>query len=200
MGYKKLLNKEQQKYLREIIPGRPGINVIVIMGWKFGIYLTKQQFKSYKVNHRLGISGFTGQFRKGHIPANKGKKFPGSNIGGKTKFQKGHRPVNYLPIGTELMKGDGYIWVKIGEPNKWKQKHILLWQRENGPIPKGKVITFLDGDHAHCSLDNLMLITRSENARMNQNHLYQKDKELTKIGIGIAKIYAAMGQRKGSGK
>lgn len=121
-----------------------------------------------------------GRFKKGQIPFNKGLKGV-YNVGGNiTSFKKGNRPHNYLPIGTELMRDDGYIWVKIADPNKWKQKHRLIWEEVFGPIPKGKSIVFKNQNKEDISLDNLILINKATLLRMNRKscflnkHLLQK--------------------------
>lgn len=40
--------------------------------------------------------------------------------------------VNTKPVGTERKRADGYIWVKIAEPNTWKEKHVLLYESVHG--------------------------------------------------------------------
>lgn len=50
----------------------------------------------------------------------------------------------------------------------WIEEHRQLWQSTHGPQPAGTVIVFIDGDHDHLSLDNLALLTRAEQARLNQ--------------------------------
>lgn len=103
------------------------------------------------------------------------------------------------------MLSDGYIWVKVDDKPKvkkqvnWKQKHKLIWEEANGPLPEGYVLTFLDGDHTNCELSNLAMIKRGENATMNRMGLYSKNKELTETGIAIAKLVNAKNQKKKSG-
>lgn len=134
------------------------------------------------------------QFKKGHVPFNKGKK----GIGGwkPTQFKKGNKPWNYKPVGTERINGDGYVDVKIADPKTWKGKHILVWEEANGPVPTGYVVIFADGNKLNVTLDNLLLISRQELAVMNKRGLITKDAELTKTGIAIADIYLKIGERK----
>jgi len=159
----------------------------------FGTDYTHSQLKSYYANHKLN-SGQDGRFQKGHVPANKGKK----GVGGwePTQFKKGHKPWNYRPVGTERVNGDGYVDIKIADPNKWKGKHILIWEAANGPVPKGHVIIFGDGNKLNFGIDNLILVSRAQLARLNQNNLIQNDAELTRTGIIIADIYSKIGERK----
>lgn len=141
------------------------------------------------IRGRLKIdSGLTGRFEKGHVPPNKGRKgyhSPGSEKGW---FQKGHRPWNHNEVGDEAWTTDGYLKIKIAEPNKWKMKHVLEWEKVNGPIPEGKMITFLNGDHADCRPENLALITNTENLIMNNMKIRSSDPDVTKTGITVAKL------------
>lgn len=163
---------------------------------KFGTDYSRKQITAYCKNHGLS-SGLTGQFPKGHVPQNKGKKgvcAPGCEKG---HFRKGHTPANKLPIGTILAKSDGYVWQKIGEGSRdWKQLHILRWEEAHGPVPDGCCIIFRDGDRQNCDLDNLAIVTRGENAVMNKNGLRPESPEYMDSAILIAKIKIEANKRK----
>jgi hypothetical protein len=121
----------------------------------------------------------------------------GLQIGGEeTQFKKGNRPHNYKPVGTERVNGEGYVDVKIADPNKWRSKHILIWEKENGPVPKGHVIIFGDGNRLNLELDNLILVSRKQLAILNKNNLIQKDADLTRTGIIVADIYRKINEQK----
>lgn len=189
----RLFNDEQEKYFVSIYKGTDYRTIVEKMKSKFGLELTSMQVKSYLGNHKLS-TGLNGQFPKGHIPYNAGKRFPGKINSG--CFVKGNQPHNHNPVGTELMKADGYIWRKIAEPNKWHQSHRLLWEEYNGPIPSGCNVIFLDGNRECIELDNLALITKAEGARLNQNKLITSDRELTRSGVAVAKLMNVIGKRK----
>lgn len=161
----------------------------------FGTSYTHIQLKGYYANHKIN-SGVTGYFPKGHIPANKGKKGVSYDGMKATQFKKGHMPHNYKPVGTERVNGDDYVDIKIADPNKWKGKHILVWEAANGPVPKGHVIVFGDGNRRNFDPDNLLLVSRAQLARLNQNNLIQNDAELTKAALVIADIRNKIGERK----
>lgn len=164
----------------------------------FGTDYTHSQLKGYYANHKLN-SGLDGRFPKGNIPANKGKKGISYEGCKATQFKKGNRPANWVPIGTERISKDGYIEVKVadGKLNKnWKAKHIQVWETANGPIPRGHVVIFGDGDKRNFNPNNLLLVSRAQLARLNQNNLIQNDVELTKTGIIIADIYSKISERK----
>lgn len=148
-------------------------------------------------------SGRTGRFSKGLIPWNKGIKglsFPGMKA---TQFKPGNKPSNWRPLGSERVSKDGYIEVKVadGRLNKnWKAKHILLWEEHHGrTVPPGYAVIFGDGDKRNFDIDNLLLVSRAQLARMNQRGLIYDNAELTKTGVIIADIYNKIGERKRSG-
>jgi hypothetical protein len=190
----KFFSPEQSEYLRQHVKNISNSDLAVLMNNSFGLSLTRQQINTYKKNHNLR-SGLDGRFQKGHIPANKNKKYPDMphNTG---MFTKGQKPHNHLPVGTELMKSDGYIWVKIKEPNKWRQKHVLLWEDVHGKKPRGMKLLFADGDRQNFDIDNIILVSSEEVLIMNRKSLIMQDRELTKSGVLLAKVYAKMSRRK----
>ena len=115
------------------------------------------------------------RFKKGHIPFNKGKKMKIAGRMSETFFKPGHRPQNAVPVGTEVVSSDGYLKVKVAEPNEWKYKHRLVWENENGSIAKGMALIFKDGNRMNCSIENLELLTRSELMRRNTIHRYPRE-------------------------
>lgn len=142
------------------------------------------------------LTGRDGRFQKGDVSWNKGKKgYIGAN---KTSFQKGHKPANWLPVGSECVKGDGYLWVKIAEPNKWKQKHRILWEFHHGEIPENHVIIFRDNNRENCCIENLAILTRAELTVMNRH--FQRDglidDEAHQAIITMARIKTKVGQIK----
>lgn len=162
---------------------------------RFGWEITLSQVKGYMGNHRMN-NGLTGRFKKGQVSHNKGKKGVCAAGCEKGWFQKGHTPKNHKPVGSERVSKDGYVEVKVSEPNKWKPKHKVIWEQHNGPIPAGKCIIFLNGDKADVRIDNLMLIDRKVNVRMNQTGLRYDDPDITKSAVNIAELMTAIGEAK----
>lgn len=107
---------------------------------------------------------------------------------------------------TELINarfGNGYVEVKVkmrpSSPlcnDNFTPKHRLIWEAVNGPIPKGHKLIFADGDKTNITLDNLLLITDAQMARLNQNHLIQPDKELTVAGLLVCDVISKTARRK----
>ena len=113
-------------------------------------------------------------FKKGHIPANKGLKqteFMSAEAIERTKvgrFKKGDMPSNLKNEGYERVNSYGYVEVK--QETGFAFKHILLWEKEYGPVPEGHMVTFKDRDKSNITLENLELITKEENMRRNSIH------------------------------
>lgn len=91
-----------------------------------------------------------------------------------TQFKKGHRPYNWVPIGSTRVTNDGTLQLKITDtehtPRDWKSVHSLLWEGYNGPMPKGHIVVFHNGNDRDFRIENLELITRAENMRRNSIH------------------------------
>ena len=104
-------------------------------------------------------------------------------------FKKGNIPHNLKPVGSERKNiKDGYVYVKIAQPDVWKLKHVFIWEKENGPVPKGCQIVFLDQNPDNLVLENLSLITKKENLILNRNRLLTKDSRTNMVAINIAKL------------
>lgn len=181
----KSLTKEQHEFLVANNEGRTAKEVVGLLNAKFGLSWTPEKVRTYRSNHGL-ISGLTGQFPKGHMPANKGKKYPGMRNSG--QFKKGDRPASYLPVGTINYTTDSYPKIKVADPDKWEYLHRQTWEKHHGPVPDGHSVVFLDGDKTNWNIDNLACLSKSEVARLNQQHLITDDAELTKAGIGLVKL------------
>ncbi|SEM35556.1 HNH endonuclease [Mesobacillus persicus] len=102
----------------------------------------------------------------------------------------------YRPVGSERVGKDDYIIIKIADPNKWRPKHIHIWEQENGPVPKNHVVLFGDGDKRNFDIDNLILVHRKLITTLNSNQLISNNAELTKTGIVIAEISQKISERK----
>lgn len=194
-GTARVFPEEVQDFIRKNVMGTSCRELTERVNTEFGTSYRAPQIKAYKGNHGLS-SGLTGRFKKGHIPANKGKKGICASGSEKGWFRKGHVPANHKPVGSERIDVDGYVLVKTAEPNEWKLKHRLVWQEHNGEIPEGKIVTFLDGDKQNTHRGNLVLITNEENLEMNRSGLRGRDPELTRTGSLVARLTACKNQRK----
>ncbi|WP_010197013.1 HNH endonuclease signature motif containing protein [Psychrobacter sp. PAMC 21119] len=119
------------------------------------------------------------RIKKGDKSWNKGiTGYMGAN---KTSFKKGNIPFNHKPVGHERVTEDGYIMVKVAEPNKFRLKQLVVWEAHHGKLKDGYNLRFLDNDRTNCNIDNLMSIPRSVNAIVNnRNPANTRDENLNK--------------------
>ena len=115
------------------------------------------------------------RFKKGQTPWNKGIKFKAGGRSTETQFKKGLVPSNTLPIGSERYSKDGYLERKTGNPNNWRAVHLVVWESQNGELPKGHAIAFKDGNKENIAIENLELVTRAELMARNSIHRYPKE-------------------------
>lgn len=139
--------------------------------------MTAEQVKGAMSRYKIN-SGRTGKFTKGHRPWNHRRK--GMAIGGiHTQFKKGRLPHNTASDGEIRLRFDSmkngnvrpYYFIRLAKA-KWEFLHRHLWIQAHGPIPKGMLIVFKDGNSKNCVIENLEMITKTENARRN----YVKEK------------------------
>ena len=176
---------EEKEYLALIVKGSTYKEITKKMNDKFEYNFSEEQVKGMMYRNKL-TTGTGGYFKKGSTPWNKGLKgYMGAN---KTSFKKGTIPLNKVPIGTESITKGGYIKVKVGEPNKWKLKQRYIYEQHYGEIPNNYNIIFADGNKMNFDIDNLIAVSKSEMLILNNNNLRFEDKELTKVGVNIAKV------------
>ena len=185
-GPQHIWSDEEKQYLAEITPGRGYKEIQSMMSCKFGFDYTHHQIKGAITRNKLN-TGRTGRFEKGHATWNKGTK--GLTKANVTSFKKGQKPHNYKPLGSERIVKDGYCEVKVSDTGRrWRPKHVLIYEKHHGKVPKGSAVIFLDGDKRNFDIDNLYLVTRSQLAMLNKNSLIQKDAELTKTAINVVDL------------
>jgi len=158
-----------------------GVNVNAVYTRASALGLKKsEEFMASPDSCRLRRGGEVGKafrFQKGQVPPNKG--IMGVVYQGcvATQFKPGQRSANYKPVGsTRICSKDGYVLIKMAEGLfQWKHLHRVVWERMNGPIPKGLLVSFIDGNKLNWKITNLMLITKKENVLRNGIHSYGKD-------------------------
>ena len=185
---------EEKEYLKEITPGRHYNEIHQLMIEKFDYEYSYSQIAG--AIKRYGLkTGFNGRFKKGHVPANKGTK--GVMKANKTSFKKGQVAKNKKPIGSERVSVDGYTEIKVADPNKWRLKHRVMYEKYHNVVlnPKQLVI-FADGDKSNITKENLLLVDNEQLLILNQNGLINENRELTKTGLNIANIIIKLNELK----
>ena len=184
--------KEERAFLIEIVPGRSYAEIAEKFNSRFSPPITTGQVNSFIGNNNLS-TGRTGRFYKGQPAHNKGKYIRCSPA---TEFAKGHVPHNYRPVGSTRINKDGYTEVKVADPSKWRQLHIIVYEKEYGNIPKGHVVIFADGNKQNVTRENLILVTRAELLVLNSHKLIGKTKELTETGLLAADLLMKICERR----
>ena len=114
------------------------------------------------------------RFKPGQAPWNKGKSYQAGGRSVETQF-KPRRPEesrNYLVIGSlRISSKDGYLERKVTDDprlapaRRWVGVHRLVWEAAHGPIPRGHVVCFKDGQRTavleEITLDRLECISRA---------------------------------------
>jgi len=120
------------------------------------------------------LTGRTGCYEPGSVPANKGKKMPFNANCARTQFKKGQMPHNTKYLGHEHVTKDGYVEISVAEtnphtgaPRRYVQKHRHLWEQENGPVPEGMCLKSRDGDKSNTDPSNWTCIPRAMLPRLN---------------------------------
>lgn len=198
----RLTTPEQDAFIREHLEGTGHQAMADLLNARFGTSFTKEQIKAYYARNRLN-SGLTGRFEAGHVPKNKGRKWDeymspeAQEKVRQTQFSKGHTPHNGgTPVGTIRLRhshkerpgSHPYYWEKVADPNVWRMKHILEWEKVNGPVPDGCMVTFADGDSLNWKIENLVLETRAQHAVRNRWSLRSYDRGSAETAQRIADL------------
>lgn len=193
--------KEQKEFIVKNHKGCSYKKMSELLFEKFETRLSNSQIKSFYGKNKLN-SGLTGRFEKGQVPFNKGLKqsdYMSHEAIEKTKptrFQKGQPLVNHREVGSKRMTRDGYVEIKIAEPDVWKLKHRIIWEKANGPVSKSHRLIFLNWDRKDTRLENLEQVSYAISAIMSKFGLFKLDADLTKTGILIAKVIKSTNRNK----
>ena len=198
-NYRHRYTAEEDEFLRNNVKGISNKLLTQKFNENFGWDLSESTIANRKnvLGLKSGIVG--GRFEKGQTPWNKGKKMSEETKQKimPTLFQKGNLTWNTRKIGEERIEAkNGYVQIKVAEPNKWQLKHRYLYEKNYGKIPQGHNVIFADGDKYNFDLDNLILVSNAELSIINKNGLYKRNKELTKTGVLIAKVINCSKRRK----
>lgn len=184
-------NDEEIDFLREVYPKHGRKETTRIFNEHYNLDLSENSIKHMVELFKIKAPT-NGCFRKGHIPANKGIPMTPEQYAKcrPTMFKKGGTPPNHRPVGSDRISKDGYIEVKIAEPNRWELLQVLVMQSMLGRKLKKNVemVRFLDGNKLNCDPSNLMMTTRRVNARVNQRKIKPTSAEAMKAAIQVESI------------
>jgi len=102
-----------------------------------------------------------------------------------------------MQVGAErFVEKNNALMVKIGEPNKWRMKRRVVWERVFGPVPKGMIIKLKDGNGRHVYPENMELITGNLHMRLNMLGYDKTPKEFQPAVRLMAEIGIKKAERK----
>lgn len=178
-------------FLREVYPKNGRKESTRLFNEHFGLNVTQNALKHTVQRYKIKAPT-DGRYIKGNVPMNKGIPMSAEQYAKckPTMFSKGHVPGNKKPLGSERISRDGYIEVKIAEPNKWELLQVLVMQTLMGRrLEKGvEMVRFLDGNPLNCNPYNLVLTNRCVNARINQRSIKPTTPESMKAVIQVETI------------
>lgn len=125
---------------------------------------------------KMRAAGLPKQFMPGAIPWNKGIVYHAEGRSVEHQFQPGHRPKNWLPIGSERMT-KGYLERKVTDTgdtsHDFRLVHHLVWEEAGrGSVPVTHALVFRDGNRRNMDPENLELVSREDLMRRNSCHNY----------------------------
>lgn len=185
--------EQEHEFFKEYVPGHSWIEIADEFEKRFGIRLGSKQVQSYIKNHKLH-TGRNGRFEKGHVPANKGQKVSAETYEkiSRTFFKKGHgNDKRRRTVGSERVDPDGYIRIKVAEPNEWMLKSWYVWQQHHGAMPPDHYIIYKDNDPSNCDISNLMMISKRDAHIMMIKNLHHYTGDEKEVAVNIAKLIRA---------
>jgi hypothetical protein len=185
-------SKEEIEYVRRVAKGKSRTEIAEKVNQKFNIDVTDRMVDSVMGRYKIR-SGRDCRFRKGQEPPNKGKNVKTIGRMAETQFKKGNVPKNHKPVGSISIRksnkrNTAYQYIKIAEPNKWKMLHVVEYEKHNGPVPKGYIVIFADGDTMNTDISNLLLVSRQQLAVMNRWNLHGENTEQAETAANIASL------------
>lgn len=115
-------------------------------------------------------------------------------------IQKGHRPINEMPLDAICRSSEGYLQIKVAmqgtQYERWTPLHRYIWEQANGPVTEKHFVIFKDGNRDNCTLDNLMLISRGESLVMGRKGYYSDNPDLTEAGVNLVRLRIAAHKKK----
>ena len=194
--------EEEIADLREMYPDNDTEDVAIVLGRSarsvlmkaYQLKIGKSEAQIRKQRKKFTEAGKKSRFTKGLIPWNACTvavcgQHPNSR---KTQFKRGNLPSN--------TKRDGAITIRIdnrGVPQKMIRIRLGKWlflsrynyEKHIGPIPKGHVIRFLDGDTMNCDPSNLECVSRQLNMLLNSKHGFTRGQAEVLEACGLIKDY-----------
>ena len=147
---------------------------------------------------RLGANASSdGRFKAGKLPWERCKagkeawikRHKDSAQYNKGCFKKGQISHNTRPVGTEQLRSDGKIYIKVDNGKRWKSKSVVAWEKVHGEITNGYHVISVNGDKNETDVDNLRLVDNDTQILLMSNRWHTSGPEIFDAGVQYAKLY-----------
>ncbi len=99
------------------------------------------------------------------------------------------RSTNESPIGTEYVKPDGMVLIKV-DKNRWEYKQRYIYEQYHKVnLPTEIMVIFLDGDKTNFSIENLRAVSTPVYNTARNKHLISNFAAVTDAGLDVAELY-----------
>lgn len=111
-----------------------------------------------------------GQIQQGERRSPATEIVAGQRLSPRTEFKAGQTAHNRLEVGAVTIRQPTSIdrnqraWVKVAEPNKWKKRAVVVWEKANGAVPRGWVVHHRDRNALNDDIGNLQAMSRGDHA------------------------------------
>ena len=196
---------QQDEWLKALYPDTDNRTIASVMCCSYSAIKNRAVIKGLKKSEEYLTREKPGCFPKENQPWNKGKSFQSGGRSIETQFRSGHRPQNWLPVGTEVIDKDNFLKRKVRDDApptmsrlNWKFVHVLKWEEYHGrPVPPKHVVRLKDGDRRNFEPDNLVLLRMAENAVLNKLFaMPDPPPGGFEVLLNLARINLAIGKRK----
>ena len=99
------------------------------------------------------------------------------------------------PVGSIYKLTGGYLYIKTA-PKKYEMLHRYLWEKENGPVPDGYSLIFLDNNKENCDLSNICCISGRIHRELIKKKWRFDDPERTRTAILWYELFYAIKDKK----
>ena len=197
---RRMYSDEMLAWLKRNYPLHSRAETARLFKREFGRELTVNQLKAANRHYGFG----TAALPPGGHPGARATQFKPGGRGGQKRGRD-------APLYAERVNADGYIEIKVPVPHKspcmvsrgwnqetsWMSKARWVWIQEEGEIPAGHAVIFVDGDRSNCDIGNLACVSRTVLRILNAPALLKLGgKEAYATRVRIAQLKGAISQRK----
>ena len=80
-------------------------------------------------------------------------------------------PVGSVTIRHRKREKSPRAWIKIAEPNVWRERARVVYENKLGPVPRGWVIHHIDRDPLNDRPENLIAMSRRDHVLEHEHDL-----------------------------